>query len=74
MKGYPFKKYGIQRHILCSICSLPPNQQVYIPITVWAKNNNYTVKQCKTLLRKGLLLGARFKNRYYVMESEELKQ
>lgn len=53
----------------CQDCSKKPNgtpKQNYEPIKVWALANNRTVNQCKTLLRKRILVGISLHGRLFV--------
>lgn len=59
-------KYSYGKTYYCGICSLPVEQQNPQPIKNWAKNNNYTLFQCRRLLRKHYLLAMSFRGRLYV--------
>lgn len=53
----------------CIDCSPKPDgtpKQNYIPIKQWAIANGFTVDQCKTLLKKRILVGVSRKGRLFV--------
>ena len=37
-----------------------------IPVKKWAAENNYSYKQCRTLIKKKLLMAKKYKNKWYV--------
>lgn len=45
------------------------NPPTMIPIKEWCKQNNYTVQQARTLIRKKYLLARTFKGKLYVLDN-----
>ena len=57
LRKYSRKKYSYQ---YCQDCTTKPDgtpTQTYIPIKQWAIANARTIRQCKTLLKKRILVG-----------------
>lgn len=66
LRHYYRNKYSYN---YCQDCSTNPDgtpKQNYIPIQQWAIANGFTVEQCKTLLKKRILVGISKKGRMYV--------
>lgn len=66
LRSYSRKKNSYQ---YCQDCSKKPDgtpKQNYVSIKTWALANNRTITQCKTLLRKRILVGISLHGRMFV--------
>ena len=43
------------------------NAPKMIPIKIWCKQNNYTIRQARNLIRKKVIVARTFKNKLYIL-------
>lgn len=61
------KFYGLRfQYRYCTNCD-----KIYVPLKPWAIANRFTLSQCRTLLKRGWLVGLKDKGRLYVATNVE---